>query len=239
MPTARPFTLFGPDHLAVIFLTFALPALLAWLVRRPGGARWERPIAWTLAAVLVLNQAVLLIWAARLDVPLKDHLPLQLCDWANFTCAAALVWRHRLSYELTYFWGLAGTLQAIVTPELVVGFPHLGFITFHIAHAGIIVGVLFLTLGLRMRPTVRSIGRAFLGAQIYAGVTAVINLLLDTNYGYLCRKPTTPSLLDYLGPWPVYLFSIEVLALVLFFVAYLPFAVADWMRKHPRAIQPL
>jgi hypothetical integral membrane protein (TIGR02206 family) len=231
-PTPR-FVLFGPAHLAVLFLTFALPLFLAWLVRRPGGERWARPIAWSFAAVLLLNQVVLLIWALRPDVNLKDNLPLHLCDWATFTCAAALVWRHRLSYELTYFWGLAGTLQAVLTPDLNVGFPNAEFFAFWIAHSGIIAAVLFLTLGLAMRPTLRSIGRAFLWLQVYAVVTAVLNLLLDTNYGYLRHKPALPSLLDYMGPWPVYLVSLEIMALLLFFLCYLPFAVADWMRRHP------
>jgi hypothetical integral membrane protein (TIGR02206 family) len=230
-PTPR-FVLFGPAHLTVLFLTFALPAFLAWLVRRRGGERWGRPIAWTFAAVLVLNQVVLLIWAVVGDLNLKDNLPLHLCDWATFTCAAALVWRHRLSYELTYFWGLAGTLQAVITPDLNAGFPDPEFFAFQIAHAGLIAAVLFLTLALRMRPSLRSIGRAFLWLQLYAGVTAVLNWLLDTNYGYLRHKPAIPSLLDYLGPWPVYIVSLEVLALVLFFLSYLPFAVADWMRRH-------
>jgi len=227
------FVLFGPAHLTTLLLTFALPAFLAWLVRRPGGERWGRPIAWTFAAVLVLNQVALTIWAVVADVQLKDNLPLHLCDVATFTCAAALVWRHRLSYELTYFWGLAGTLQAVITPDLNVGFPHPEFFAFEIAHAGLIAAVLFLTLGLAMRPYPRSLLRAFVGVQVYAGVTAVLNWLLDTNYGYLRHKPATASLLDYLGPWPVYIVSLEILALVLFFLCYLPFAVADWMRRHP------
>jgi hypothetical integral membrane protein (TIGR02206 family) len=229
--SAPQFTLFGPAHLTVLFLTFALPAFLAWLARRRGGERWAKPIAWTFAAVLVLNQVVLLIWALAPGVRLKDNLPLHLCDWATFTCAAALVWRHRLAYELTFFWGLAGTLQAVITPDLDVGFPDPGFIAFHIAHSGLIAAVLFLTLGLAMRPYPRSIVRAFLWLQFYAGVTAILNLLLDTNYGYLRHKPARPSLLDFLGPWPVYLVSLEVLALVLFCLCYLPFAVADWMRR--------
>jgi hypothetical integral membrane protein (TIGR02206 family) len=231
MPAAPRFTLFGPAHLTVLFLTFALPAFLAWLVRRPGGERWARPIAWTFAAVLLLNQVGLLIWAAGGDVKLKEHLPLHLFDWATFTCAAALVWRHRLSYELTYFWGLAGTLQAVLTPDLEVTFPHPGFIAFQIAHAGLIAAVLFLTLGLGLRPDLRSLGRAFLWLQAYLVVTAGLNLLLDTNYGYLRHGPARPSLIDYLGPWPIYLVSLEIVALLLFSLCYLPFAVADRLRR--------
>jgi len=80
MPSAPRFVLFGPAHLTVLFLTFALPLLLAWLVRRKGGERWAKPIAWTFAVVLALNQVVLLVWALRPDVNLKDNLPLHLCD---------------------------------------------------------------------------------------------------------------------------------------------------------------
>lgn len=229
MSPAPEFTLFGPSHLAVLFLTGFLPAVLIVLARSRGGERRVRPIAWTLAAVLVLNQVVLLVFAVRWGV-VKEHLPLQLCDWATFTCAAALVWRHRLAYELSYFWGFAGTVQAVLTPDLAEDFPHPGFFVFHVAHSGILVAVFFLTLGMGMRPHLRSIGRAFLWLQVYAGVTMALNLLLDANYGYLLRKPARPSLLDYLGPWPWYVVSLEVLALALFFVYYAPFAVADRLR---------
>src|ERR1700687_4832787 len=73
---------------------------------------------------------------------------------------AALCWRHRLAYELAYFWGLSGTLQALVTPDLAEDFPSLHFITFQILHAGVVVAVLYLTLGLGMRSGPGSILRA-------------------------------------------------------------------------------
>jgi hypothetical integral membrane protein (TIGR02206 family) len=230
MPPAPQFTLFGPSHLMVLFLTGFVPAVLIVLARSRGGERRVRPIAWTLAAVLVLNQVVIFVFAVRWGV-VREHLPFQLCDWATFTCAAALVWRHRLAYELSYFWGLAGTVQAVLTPDLAEDFPHPGFFVFHIAHSGIIVAVFFLTLGMGMRPSLRSIGRAFLWLQVYAAATVLLNLLLDANYGYLLRKPARPSLLDYLGPWPWYIVSLEVLALLLFFLYYAPFAVADRLRR--------
>lgn len=39
----------------------------------------------------------------------------------------------------------------------------------------------------------------------WAAGAMVFNALAGTNYGFLNSKPTTPSLLDVLGPWPVYL----------------------------------
>lgn len=233
MSSSSRFTLFGPDHLAVLFLTLALPALLAVLVRTRGGERRVQPICYGLAATLVLNQIILLIYVQRLGLPLKEHLPFQLCDWAMVTCVVALLWRHPLAFELSYFWGLAGTLQAVLTPDLEYGFPNLGFILFCIAHSGIIVAILFLVLGLRMRPTLRSLWKAFLGVQVYAVVTVLLNLGLGTNYGYLLRKPARPSLLDVLGPWPWYIASLEIVGLALFFLFYAPFAVAD--RLHRKA----
>jgi len=238
MISPHPFRLFGPSHLAVLAITAALTAGLVLLARRarltgdPDGTRVSRAIAWFLAGLLVLDEAAVAAFAARADLPtLKDHLPFQLCDWVILACAAALFWRHRLAYELAYFWGLSGTLQALLTPDLAEDFPSLHFITFQILHAGVVVAVLYLTLGLGMRPWPRSILRAWLWLQAYVAVTAAIDWLLDSNYGYLLRKPAQASLYDYLGPWPFYLLSLEALSLVLFLACYAPFALLDRLRR--------
>jgi hypothetical integral membrane protein (TIGR02206 family) len=238
MPSPHPFRLFGPSHLAVLAVTAGVTAALVLLARRaraagdPAGTLVPRAIAWFLAGVLVLDEAAVAAFAAHADLPtLKDHLPFQLCDWVILACAAALFWRHRLAYELAYFWGLSGTLQALLTPDLAEDFPSLHFITFQILHAGVVVAVLYLTLGLGMRPRPRSILRAWLWLQAYAAVTAAIDWLLDSNYGYLLRKPAQASLYDYLGPWPFYLLSLEALSLVLFLACYAPFALLDRLRR--------
>jgi hypothetical integral membrane protein (TIGR02206 family) len=232
MSSRQAFRLFGPSHWAVLATTAAVTAALVLLARRPGGARAARLAAWSLAGLLLFDELAVVALAAHDDLPtLKDHLPFQLCDWVIAACVAALVLRRQLAYELAYFWGLSGTLQAVLTPDLAVDFPDLHFLTFQIHHAGVIVAVLYLTLGLGMRPRRRSVLYAWLWLQSYGVVAALADWLLDSNYGYLRSKPAQASLLDYLGPWPWYLASLEALSLLLFLACYAPFALLDRLRR--------
>ena len=98
-----------------------------------------------------------------------------------------------------------------------------------------IASVLYLTFGLRMRPRPGSLVRIFSWTIVYAVAASAVNALIGANYGYLRAKPDHPSLLDYLGPWPIYIASLMVLACVLFSVLYAPFLVADKIRRNPGA----
>jgi hypothetical integral membrane protein (TIGR02206 family) len=222
----------------VLCATAAVTAGLVLVARRarrsPGGgpARTARVAARCLAALLLLDEAAVVALAAHDDLPtLTQHLPFQLCDWVIFACAAALLWQRQLAYELAWFWGLSGTLQAILTPDLVEDFPGVHFLTFQLLHAGVIVAVLYLTFGLGMRPRPGSVLRVWLWLQGYVAVTAVVDWLLGANYGYLWRKPGRASLYDVLGPWPWYLLSLEALSLALFLACYAPFALLGRLRR--------
>jgi hypothetical integral membrane protein (TIGR02206 family) len=58
-------------------------------------------------------------------------------------------------------------------------------------------------------------------------IVTAINYWLGSNYMFTLRKPATASLFDSMGPWPWYLLSAELLAVILFSLLYLPFALAD------------
>jgi len=220
------FQLFGPTHLIIITATFALPAILVLISRLLRSKLFENVVLMSLATVLFVNR----IWAVAIgwDSGMRrfvDFLPLHLCDVATFMVIVACLTRSASLIRITYFFALAGTLQAILTPDIRVNFPEPRFISFFVSHSGIVISALYLTLGLRVYPDWRSLLQAFLWLQGYAMVAFASNMLLGTNFGYLASKPANPSILDFFGPWPWYILVLEAVALVKFALLLLPFFV--------------
>jgi hypothetical integral membrane protein (TIGR02206 family) len=224
--------LFGPSHVSVLLLTVLITVLFCGLARsRPKGPI-PSFLAWILGGILVLSKLTTLYYAySHNSLTWQNGLPMHLCDWACFTALIAFATRNQTAYELTYFWGLAGTLQAVLTPDLNFDFPDLRFITFFVSHCGIIVALVYLTLGLGFRPTGKSIIKVALWGQFYLATTGLVDWLFVANYGYLRAKPINPSLLDYFGPWPWYILTLEILAVVFYSFWYLPFVICDALQK--------
>ena len=191
--------------------------------------RWPGPwVGWAGRAisVVLIADAVLFV-----SVPLGDgrwsvqtSLPLALCDVALIVAAIACWWpQWLLAVELTYFWGLAGTLQAVVTPDLSAGFPRLEFFEFVVGHLGIVIAALFLVVGLRLRPRRGSVKRVFAITAAYTAFVGWFDWLTDSNYMYLGAVPRHGSLLSVLGPWPWYILSAAGVAFVLLLILDAPF----------------
>ena len=113
--------------------------------------------------------------------------------------------------------------QSSFTPDIQVGFPHYHFIRFWLAHNLMVVAIVYASVVYGMRPTWQSFWRSFAALLIFTVITIPVNLLLGANYFWILGKPTTASLLDYFGPWPWYLVSAAVFALIHFYLVYLPF----------------
>lgn len=226
------FIAFGDSHVLVIALSFVVPAGLAILAQRLRSEGFARAVRFSFATGLI---AMWLVWygliAARGWISAETILPMNLCDWATIATLATLLRPNQRSYELAYFWALSGTLQALVTPELYYDFPDLRFIVFFAFHGGTIAAVLFLTFACSMRPRPASLPRVIAWSLFYLAAALVVNRLFGTNFGYLSAKPTTPSLLDVMGPWPVYIVELAGVGILYVLVLYAPFLVADRLRR--------
>ena len=233
------FVLFGPSHLLTMAVVFGISVLLPLWVRRHCSERRGIQVAVGLGLFVVAHEIV----KAWIRITVYDHrfadvLPFHLCSTAIMATAVLLLSRNRLSYELAYFWGFSGTLQAILTPDLEEPFPHPLYLSYFFTHGLIILGALYATLVFRFRPFPSSMVRVYLITAIYCFVLIFpLNYLIDTNYVYMRYKPLGASLLDYLGPWPWYMLSVAVLAWFLFAAAYAPFYVMDRVARRRGVVE--
>src|ERR1700736_3104209 len=225
----REFTAYGPSHWAVLGLFVMGPAALVWIGRRqtePQARLFGRVLGTLILAVF----GVALVY--KLIHPTIDgSVPLQLCDLAEVTAAYALWSQRHWAFALTYYWGLVLSSQALITPDVgAPDFPSHGFLTFFALHLLVVWAAIYLTWGRRMRPRWRSYRFAIIATLAWAAFAFTFNLIAGTNYGYLNRKPPTPSLLDVLGPWPVYLLTEITIVLVVWALMTWP-----WERKRRNA----
>lgn len=227
---------FDEQHL----VTLGLISACGWLVARACG-KWDSSRrAWlgrSLALLLIAYAATVYVQKGIAgDLSWKYALPLELCHWVMIAAVISLLRPSRLLSEIAYYWGTAGTLQATLTPDLYSGFPSWEFIFFFWSHGGILLAILFLFFGQDFRPRPGSVVRMMAAINAYAIIVGVFNALTGCNYGYLCSKPSMPSLLDYLGPWPWYLVSLEFVALTSFFLLDLPWKIYRRSRSAPKPL---
>lgn len=159
---------------------------------------------------------------ADIDITRDMMFPLHLCDMAAITGFFALVFRNRMAAELTYFWGLAGTLQALFTPSTCYDFPSPAFFAFFQLHSAVVITAFYLPIGLGWRPRKGVVLRAWFWGLGYMALAGAVNFLIGSNYGFL-REKAEDSLMVLLGPWPAYIGVMAGLALVFFAILALPF----------------
>jgi hypothetical integral membrane protein (TIGR02206 family) len=199
----------------------------------------KRPGSWTVATAKVVG-VLLLADAVSYSVMLvvqdqwswKTSLPLALCNVGVLVATAACWWRVPLLVEITYFWGLAGTLQAIITPDLNVAFPHLVFFQYVVGHTGIVLAALFLVVGMRITPRPGAVRRVFLITVTYTAFVGLVDGLTGANYMFLSQPPSEWTLLRLLGRWPWYVVSAAGVALALFLLLNAPF----WWARRQRPV---
>ncbi len=218
------FVLFGYDHLFALFLGAFLLLLIFIFKNKLKKSIFKYKILYGLAGLLIFCEMVLQYWYITVGRwALHFSLPLQLCSIAMITCSIMLITRSYKLFEFNYFAGIGGAIMALLTPELVYGFPHVIFLLFFISHFGIIAASLFMMVTMDYKPSLKSIGRASLWLNVILIPIFIVNASTGANYMFLMRKPGTASLLDLMGPWPWYILVMEALALIVFLLLYVPF----------------
>ncbi|HEY3475662.1 MAG TPA: TIGR02206 family membrane protein [Anaerolineales bacterium] len=221
------FILFGTMHLAALAALVLLNLFLIRSRHAPDGTKVR--LRWTLAVIMLVNEIAWHYWNVRVGRwTMQTMLPLHLCSLLVWTGAFMLMTKNYRVYEFMYFMGIAGAIQALATPGLgIYGFPHFMFFQYFISHGLIITSAIYMTVVEGNRPTWKSIPRVVIWMNLYVLIVFFINLSIGSNYLMINEKPDTPSLLDLLPEWPVYIWYMELIGLISVLLLYLPFAVKD------------
>lgn len=218
---------FGTAHvvmLATCVVTLPFVVLAGRWERRTGLRRVSRGAAIAIPVVHVPTQ----IYDIAANFELGVSLPFHLSDLAWVAATIALWNQQRYAVALTYFWGLVLTSQAVITPSLGEDFPEVRFFAYWFIHLLVVWAAVFLVWGRRCTPTWHDY-RVSLGVTLAWAVAAYsFNAVAGTNYGYLQRKPSNGSILDVLGPWPVYVLA-EIVIVALLWAAM----TAPWTARRP------
>jgi hypothetical integral membrane protein (TIGR02206 family) len=233
-----PFISFSQPHWGAMFV-FAFILLI--FVRASQCLTDQQNLLLTRSASIFLCLAVVFWTAIHISYGrfnAAENLPLSICNLFSLI-APLLFWQpNPRRFEIIYFFVLSGTLQAIITPDPDGGYPSYGFFKYWIVHCGLVVVVIHHLLAFKLYPGAQGILRTFVWLNIYILCLIPINLWLDGNYFYMMNKPPNPSLLDFFGPWPIYIVVTEAVAMGFFALAYLPIYIARKNNPKLDTIEP-
>lgn len=162
---------------------------------------------------------------------ITTDLPLYLCSLLGLVIPVFTYYRKYWMYEVLLFWIIGGTLQAVLTPDIALGFPSFDYFRYWVVHLGLLIVIFYVTYVLNMQPKLKSVFKSFFALQLYVIIMIAVNYMLDANYFYLNEKPQSASLLDYFGDWPWYILVGQIIIIPLFLLIYLPFYLAKNNQK--------
>jgi len=161
------------------------------------------------------------------DFTIQNDLPVHLCRFLALMGPYVYWSEHKLWTGIFYFWILAGTINALIAVDLKYDLPHWSYILYFTMHGFLVLIPIYYCIVLGHRVNKKDLWNAFWATNIFLIIAFVVNIVIGSNYLYVAHKPDVSSLLDYLGPWPWYIIALEFIGLLLFILAYLPFAFSN------------
>ncbi len=214
--------LYGPLHLKYILMGLAMWIIIPFFGKQFLTKSQHRIVAYILIIFTIgqeiINDSSLMfqgVWQ------LSVNLPLHMCGLSLFLTSWALYSKKQTAFELAYFWGIAGSTQAILTPDLSGVWNPIGIFIFFFSHSIIVLNVIWLMVvdGMRLRRS--SLIDTIILTNGFVFIVSIFNFIVNGNYWFLCAKPVSNSPF-LIGDWPFYLLGIQIAGIVLMGLIYLP-----------------
>lgn len=236
------FTNFTLAHFMPIIVTAAIIYLIYRFRQKIKGMKNEMIFRYIISFTLIISEMAYywrLIAIPSLGPNPVDHLPISVCGWVAIFASYMLIGKSQTLFDICYFWALAGSIFALITPTVITytGPTRFRYYQFWVEHLAAYVAIFYMIFVHKMRPNIKSFIRAYAGIIILAVIAYIANRLIGpgANYLFMARPEDTPSILDILPAN----FVVRILIMVsvitaLFVIVYLPWYIKDKKKTKKR-----
>jgi hypothetical integral membrane protein (TIGR02206 family) len=229
------FEVFGTQHLVTLLLCAAVIYLYPKFFQNKDEAK-QILGGKILAGIMILHMITQPIYDVLLfELPWKEEFPLHMCDFSMLAMIVYLLKQNapKILFHCAYFWGICGATMAMATPDLEYGFPHGEYSPFFWGHSLILLAVFYVLMVRKERPILKDILKVVGVSLVLLIFVYIANLLIGppANYWYLVARPVDGTLMDYFPDPPLHLIGTIPLAILLFYIAYLPLQIKDRLKK--------
>lgn len=233
------FTNFTLAHFLPILLTAGLLFLVYRFREKIRDMKGEVNFRYILAFSLIVCEMAYywrLIAIPSLNPNAVDHLPITVCGWVAVFASYMVIGKSQTLFDICYFWTLAGSTFALLTPTVITytGPTRFRYYQFWVEHLFTYIAIFYMIFVHKMRPTKKSLVKAYIGIAILAAFAYFANQMIGpgANYLFMAKPEDTPSILDFLPPN----FALRILVMAaavtaLFLLSYLPWFLKDRKAK--------
>lgn len=233
---------FSLAHFLPIIIMIGVIALIIIYRDKLRSFKHEKALRLAMAFIMIICE-MSYYWrltnVASLNPTPVDHLPITLCGWAMIFCSYLVVTKNQTLFDLAYFWVLAGSIFALVTPTVITycGPTRFRYYQFWIEHTFGFISIFYMIFVHGMRPNIKSIFKSMGGLIILAVIAIVVNgMIPGANYLYVAGPETTKSILDFLPKnYAVRLTLMFFIVCAMFFLCYLPWMIKDIKTRKAKA----
>ena len=232
MPS-QPFVIFGNAHLITLFIIIAIAIVFPLIVK-------TRPVSQIILITKIMGVSLIslefikpLIWHYSMDFQWIELVPIHMCNLSTLFIGIFLITKKRLFFEVAFFWGIGGGINALITPDIPNSFPDPQYILFFFGHGLLIIAIAYACISLANRPTLNSVKNGIYFSLITLPVIYFINKILGppANYWYLGSKPVGDSILNLFPAPPLHIPVLIIIGVILFFLIYSPYWAYDSFKK--------
>lgn len=219
----QTFTFFSMPHVLTLILFFLTCFLLVYY--RKSLKSYQNIIKWTLFTTLVLCEVSFHLWLILTNQWEVADLPLQLCSLSTFFSLFLFLKPNQKVFNLLFFIGFLPAILSMVTPDIIYQFPHFRFLKYFLHHSAIPLAVLYFILFEGYRVPRKAVITSYLTLNVIAVPIFFLNRLLDTNFFFLASPSETETLLSFFGSGIMYYISLEIAAIIVFIITYIPMGI--------------